>query len=79
MTEMSEANEDGQPGEDGKPTKKRRICGVNTLEPCTKDRIALSGLGEATLSPPSARDRQTHTHTLSLSHTHTRTLYCRSS
>jgi len=24
--------EDGQPGEDGKPTKKRRICGVNTLE-----------------------------------------------
>jgi len=26
------ANEDGQPGEDGKPSKKRRICGVNTLE-----------------------------------------------
>ncbi|CAE7228308.1 ncaph [Symbiodinium natans] len=25
-------DEDGQPGEDGKPTKKRRICGVNTLE-----------------------------------------------
>jgi len=26
--------EDGPPGEDGKPVKKRRICGVNTLVSC---------------------------------------------
>ena len=33
--------EEGAPGEDGKPTKKRRICGVNTLEPWISVRARL--------------------------------------